>query len=244
MASRTKFLVRTWLFDRGCCHLRSLEMSDTEARGLLDAAHVAILKAQESGGIEEVPATKGRAFVMARRSPDPNQPGRTAPGFALVSISDPEAFLLDAVAALLRSVDAIEGSDTILEGWEFLDPGSTHVKPGGGSGQESRTARRVGVASHPSRYWRVSPGIVRLARNLLGAFRYITRSNHPSSGVDSLRPRSGKSGEFPAAKEVEWIRDREKIDELLQDPRAVRILDKFPHRGSSVPDKAKDQDDR
>jgi hypothetical protein len=98
MARLLKLLVRSWVSGKGCVYQRSTSLPETEALELLEAARGSIDKAQESGTIEEIPLPKGRAFVQARRSPDPDQPNRTAPGFVLVSIPDPDAFLRDVIA--------------------------------------------------------------------------------------------------------------------------------------------------
>jgi hypothetical protein len=135
MAKPLKLLVRSWVQGKGCVHQRSAAMSEAEAHELLEVGRGAIDKAQESGDIEQVPLVKGRAYVKARRAPDPDEPRRTAPGFLLVSIPDPDAFIRDVVARefdeLLRSaaeatLDQIptpgEG-DLGQQGWKILDIG-------------------------------------------------------------------------------------------------------------------------
>lgn len=152
MLGRRKLLARAWLLGRGCCDLRSPGIADAEARDLLDAAREAIAKAQESGVLEEVPGTKDLAFVLARRAPDLDDPGRAAPRFALVSIPDPDAFLRDAVAHLLRNLEIPEASDTSLDDWVFLDPRVTACEATGGSGSESRPVGS-GILVGRLRYW-------------------------------------------------------------------------------------------
>ena len=98
-----KLLVRSWLPGRGCVHQCFGAMSEADARELLEMGRGAIDKVQEFGGIEEIPLANGRAYVKARRSPDPDEPRRTAPGFVLVSITDPHAFLRSSLTGSSRN---------------------------------------------------------------------------------------------------------------------------------------------
>ena len=110
-------------------------MSEAEARELLEIGRGAIDRVQQSGGIEEIPLAKGRAYVKARRSPDPDEPSRMAPGFVLVSIPDPDAFIREVVARefdeLLRSaanatqdqIPSPKQGDLGQRGWKTIDLG-------------------------------------------------------------------------------------------------------------------------
>src|SRR5450432_4264636 len=98
METSLKLLVRSWLPGQGCVHQRSAAMSEAETRELLEVGRGAIEKVQEFDGIEEIPLAKGRAYVKARRTPDPDEPRRMAPGFVVVFIPDPDAFLREVVA--------------------------------------------------------------------------------------------------------------------------------------------------
>src|SRR5258708_5905967 len=120
MEKPRKLLVRSWLPGRGCVHQCSEAMSEAEARGLLDAAGGAIDKAQESERIEVIRIANGRAFVVARRSPDPDQPSRMAPGFVLVSVPDSEIdeLLHSAAKRILDNIPPLElESDLGARGW-------------------------------------------------------------------------------------------------------------------------------
>ena len=136
MEKPLKLLVRSWIQGKGCVHQCSAAMSEAEARELLEIGRGAIDRVQQSGGIEEIPLAKGRAYVKARRLPDPDEPSRMAPGFVLVSIPDPDAFIREVVARefdelLLSAANATldrilspgEG-DLGKRGWKIIDLGS------------------------------------------------------------------------------------------------------------------------
>ena len=203
-------------------------MSEAEAHQLLDAARGVMEKAQESPGIEEVPGTDGSAFVVARRSPDPNHPGRTAPGFALILIPDREAFLRDAVAAALHAVPAFEGSDTVPAGWKFPDPGAGSRTPEAGKGQEATPPGWLAFMPRPSpRFWKVC-GLCFLAVVLVPTVYFIlamprrARTLPDQNGPST--PRTDERPGIPNANEMEWARNRASIEELLRQPWARRIL--------------------
>jgi hypothetical protein len=146
MARLPKLLVCAWLPGQGCRYLRSAEMTDSEARGLLQAARGTIQSAQESGEVEEVAGTKDRVFVLARRAPDPDAPQRMTPGFVLAALPDVDAFLRQAVADQLRAVPEVTAiSDS--GGWQFLDLGSGSKRVVDSAGLVTRRDRGLGGAS-------------------------------------------------------------------------------------------------
>lgn len=256
MASRDKLLIRAWLPRQGCCHLRSPEMTDVEARGLLDAARGAIDKAQESGVPERVPGTTGCAFVMARRSPDPNE-GRTAPRFVLISIPDADRFLRDAVADRLRDVEVPETMDAASDGWIFLDLGVQTIEPRNPEGRRiwsrgimapPRKSEPRNVADEPrlprSRRWRMmTAGLVLLA--VYAIARLDVNSVRHRPGGDALPTVSpGKSNGDQDADEKTWQGYRETIEGLLRRDWAWRILNQSPDRETEAPKTANEMDDR
>lgn len=227
MASRLKLLVRAWLPERGCCHLRSPDLTDAEARGLLHSARGVIEKAQESGVIEEVTGTEDRVFVMARRTPDPDHPNRTVPGFVLASIPDPDAFLHEVLTDRLRSVVEASGA-TGFEGWDFVDLGAQPREALSGWNREARPSRWRGFL-YDRRVIFAGIGTI-----LIAAFYFAFARLKPER-ENSSTPRPVQTGGPSKLKEREWNRRREQIDKVLKEPWAKRILDK------TLPQKPGDQ---
>jgi hypothetical protein len=225
MASAPKFLVRVWLPVKGCVHMRSTAMTEAEARELLNAAVGAIEVAQESGMIEEVFLKKGRAFVKARRMPDPDQPGRTTPGFILVSIPDPDTFLRDAVAsefdALLRfavnkvldtaSPFLVRTSDLSPQDWKPLDLGGTTPL----SGSELQTPKR--------NQWLRGTIAVSLVLVAICFLRGLFRKTVPSADNPPSALTSRQDGSYDPETE-NWRLAREQIRDLLKEPWADKLL--------------------
>ncbi len=222
MASPHKILVRTWLPGKGCVHLRSTAMSQAEARDLLDAARDIIGMAQESGRIEEVPLEKGRAFVKARRSPDPDQPNRTAPGFVLVSIPDPEAFLRDAGARefdeLLRFVasqalDAVppaeQASDLGRRDWKVLDLG--------GPAAPSKSKAR------PPEWTRRLLGAMAVSLFLAASFGIFLHLRKTAPKADGAPPARTNLEDVDQERE-NWELAKQQIQDLLKEDWAVKLL--------------------
>jgi hypothetical protein len=222
MARLLKLLVRSWVSGKGCVYQRSTSLPETEALELLEAARGSIDKAQESGTIEEIPLPKGRAFVQARRSPDPDQPNRTAPGFVLVSIPDPDAFLRDVIAhefdILIRSAAHKTLDDIPLptEGdpgkrdWKLMDLG----KPPTSSPGKHQMRRKD----------RTKPGLIAsilLIASLLALSvisLYIPRiwQASPSNDVRT-RARLTPTNNDPDPEAQEWEEARKQIQKVLDE---------------------------
>jgi hypothetical protein len=199
MASRNKLLVRVWLPGRGCCHLRSPAMTDAEASSLIDSASDAIEEAQVSTNeIQRIRGTQDLAYVIARRSPDPDHPSRDVPGFALISIPDQVAFFHQAVANLLRDVKVPTTSDYPPEDWTFFNHGKTTSEATDGAGGETRPAIWRGIASVLTRH------PVKVVGLLIGFLtRILLRSpwKQPRKRNDRTTTRSNPSVPFREATE-------------------------------------------
>ena len=225
MAIPAKLLVRAWLPGKGCVHLRSTAMTETEARYLLEAAVRNIEVAQESGRTEKVLLERGCAFVKAHRSPDPDQPGRTAPGFILVSIPDPDAFVREAVARefdelLLFAADKVldsaphfeAASDLGLRGWKPLDLGGT--PPDTGSGEWLPGGKRWLLGT--------SAAVLVLAASVGIIWHFLPK---PSPNAESPPPdRTSPMVAGYDSKSEDWRLARQQIQTLLDKPWAMKRL--------------------
>jgi len=229
MASPAKLLVRTWLPGKGCVHLRSTAMTETEARDLLEAVIGNIEVAQESGRTEKVRLERGCAFVKALRSPDPDQPGRTAPGFILVSIADPDAFVREAVARefdelLLFAADKIldsaphfdRASDLGLRGWKPLDLGG--MPPESGSGAWVPRGKRwlLGTLA-ASLVLAASVGII---------CQFLLKPSPNAEDPPPHRTRPLVAGSD--SRSEDWQLFRQQIQPLLDKPWAIKLLGRKP----------------
>jgi hypothetical protein len=233
MEKPLKFLVRTWVQGKGCVHQRSAAMSEWEARELLEVGRGAIDKAQQSGGVEQISLTKGRAYVKARRIPDPDEPGRMAPGFVLASIPDPAAFISEVVARefeeLLRSaVEAtLDQTPTPGEGelgergWKIIHVG----RPPSDSKDRTRSWERAG------RYL----GLIAL---IVATFAVYSRLPRPwqSSPSQEGRNRGDQAGDRSDPEDSNWKEVQQQIKQVLEEDWARKLID----RGTSSNDTDRD----
>jgi hypothetical protein len=220
MGAPLRLLVRSWVSDKGCVYQRSTSLPETEALELLEAARGSIEKAQESGTIEEIPLPNGRAFVQARRSPDPDQPNRTAPGFVLVSIPDPDAFLRDVIAhefdILFRSaahmtLDEIrlptEG-DPGKSDWKLMDLGKPLTSSTSKHLMGTKSQKKAGLVA-----------LILLIVSLLAMSvisPYLARIRQTSPSIGGRAPtRSSVPDNDPDQEENNWEEARKQIRKVL-----------------------------
>jgi hypothetical protein len=223
MGAPLRLLVRSWVSGKGCVYQRSRSLPELEALEILEAARSSIEKAQESGTIEEILLPEGRAFVKARRSPDPDQPNRTAPGFVLVSIPDPRAFLLDVIAqefdVLFRDAahKTLDNIPLPTEG----DPGKRDWQPMdlGKSPTSSISQHKLKWNNRPKR------GLVALILLIASLFALSVIAPNvariwktSTNNKDRTQAELTQPNDDPDPKASEWEEMREQIQKVLDEP--------------------------
>jgi len=224
MEKPLKLLVRSWHQGKGCVHQRSAAMSEAEARELLEVGRGAIDRAQESGGIEQIPLAKGRAYVKARRVRDPDEPSRMAPGFVLVSIPDPDVFIREVVArefdellqsaanATLDQIPSPGEGNLGKRGWKIIDLGRPSVV------SKNKTRSRV-----PGRR---QLGLIALLVAIVAVYVAYQETWRASPNQDgNPGSRAVRTNDDPDPEASNWKEVREQIKQVLEAKRAQALID-------------------
>jgi hypothetical protein len=137
MSHSLKLLIRRWFPGKGCLYLRSAEMTDEEARSLLDASLPMIEDSrllENEKTLREIKLCdheQARAFVLVDREPDPDHPQRGTRPFRLLYLPDPDRFLREAVEKRLAAVELPEAANEMLDaGWHLASHGKIKVLSG------------------------------------------------------------------------------------------------------------------